>query len=239
MALCTDCNSCNASSVLSNIAPSLPQYPGFKGKVTNPSFILFRSRGQPDRVSASKVSSSADSCSINVSRSQFDTSTVGHMDSVWMVWQVSGWLCDSRASQVSRFSVLLLFVIQMLDLDSTTSALGSIDPIQAFWIVCRWLCCASVLQVSLFELLRHFVVDTLDPDVYRSDLVSSTSEPGSNDPMETFRGVSGWLRDSHASQVSHFDFSCFVDLYRFNLDPAASAVSQSEVLGRFYNPNTT
>ena len=132
---------------------------------------------------------------IDVCRLQFDTaaSTAGRMDSIWTVWQVSGWLHDSRASQVSCFSVLLLFVVQTLDLelsrhdlDSTTSALGSNDPIQAFRIICGWLRCASALQVSLFKLLHHFVIDTLDPDVYRSDLVSSASEPGSNDPMETF-----------------------------------------------------
>ena len=142
---------------------------------------------------------------------------------------VSGWLRDVGTSAVSGFVFSCHFVIHTLDLelsrhdlDSTTSALGSNDPIQVFRIVCGWLRCASALQVSLFKLLRHFVVDALDPDVYRSDLVSSTSEPGSNDPMETFRGVSGWLCGMGTSAVSRFAFSSLADFYRFDLESSTS-----------------
>ena len=108
-----------ASSILSVIAPSLPWYPGFKGKVTNPSFILFRSPGRPDRVSASKVSPSADLCSIDVCRSRFDLATLmaGCMDSVLTFWWVSKGLGESGMSAISLFIFSCRFVIDMLDLD--------------------------------------------------------------------------------------------------------------------------
>ena len=45
---------------------------------------------------------------------------------------------------------------------------------------------------------------------------------GSVDPMEAFGVVSGWLHDAGMSTVSGFVFLHLVDLYRFDLDVAAS-----------------
>ena len=164
-----------------NFVPSLPRYPGFKGKVTNPSFILFRSRGWLDHVSASKVSVSADSRLIDVCRYGFDSaaSTDESNDSVSTLWRVTGWLCSAGMSVVSLFVFSCRFVTDMLDLDLYRSDLdgnmstpGSNDPMHTFHIISAWLRCAGAFLVSRFD-FWHLA----DSCRYGFDSSASTSMP--------------------------------------------------------------
>ena len=69
-------------------------------------------------MSASKVSPSADSRSINVCRLRFDTavSMAGCIDPMEMFRVVSAWLRGVAMSQVSRLAALRYFDIDTLDL---------------------------------------------------------------------------------------------------------------------------
>ena len=83
------------------------------------------------------------------------------MDSIWTVWRVSEWLRELGTSQVSRFVILCLFVIDTLDLDlyrfnldSSGSTARSIDLQATPRRVSVWLRSAGTLQVSPFDVLR-------------------------------------------------------------------------------------
>ena len=149
-------------------------------------------------------------------------STAGRMDSVWMVWRVSGWLRDLGMSQVSGFDFLHIVYLYRFDLDPATSTSPSIesnDSIQTFWIVLGWLHCASALQVSCFVPLHLFVIDVLGPEVYRFDLHPIASRPGSNSLIQTFRIICGWLRNFRASQVSNFSVLLLFVIQTLDLEP--------------------
>ena len=213
--------------MVSIVAPRLPRLPIFKGKFIKP----FRSPIQPDRVNVSKVSSSTILCSTDISRFCFDVAaaTAGPMNSVSMVWRVSGWLRNVGTSQVNHLIPLHLFVIQMLDpdlyrfdLQSSTLPPGSNDLIQAFRVVSAWLHDPTVFQVSRFDFLCCF-------DLYRFNLDPAASMTLSNVSIRTFQSVCRWLRHSGAFQVSRSDFlRCFVtdtldlDVYRSHLGPSVS-----------------
>ena len=111
---------------------------------------------------------------VNVFRSNLHaaTSTAGPMDSVSTVWIVYGRLRGSRASQVSPFAFLLLFVIEALDLepcrfDLHAAALTpeSNDSIGMFGIISAWLRGADAFEVSHFDFtaLADFCRFNLDP----------------------------------------------------------------------------
>ena len=103
-----------------------------------------------------------------------------------------------NASQVSLSAVPRPTDISRFDLDAATSTAGPMDPMEVFWNVCGWLRAVHKSQVSGFVPLRYFVAETLDPEVYRFNLHSSASTLGSNDPIGSFRRISGWLHDAHA-----------------------------------------
>ena len=124
----------------------------------------------------SKVSLSTISHWADVYRFDLDaaTSTAGPRDSVSMLWVVSVWLHIVGTSQVSRFDILLLFVIKTLDLnlyrsefDLITLMAGSNDPIGTFGQEFRWLCDVHASQVSRFDFC-HLT------DVSRYNFQSST-----------------------------------------------------------------
>ncbi|KIM68501.1 hypothetical protein SCLCIDRAFT_20413 [Scleroderma citrinum Foug A] len=83
-----------SSSVVFNFAPRLPRHPGLKCL-------------QVDCIALTRP------------RSGFDTATltVELNDSISMAWRVSGWLRDVGTSQVSCFTFLCYFGVDMLDLD--------------------------------------------------------------------------------------------------------------------------
>ena len=99
---------------------------------------------------------------------------------------------------------------------------GSMDPMESFGSVSEWLRCAGAFQVSRFDFLCYFVIDTLDLDLYRLDLDGNASMPGSNDPMQTFRVVSAWLRGADPFWVSPFDLLRLADVCRHEFDSSAS-----------------
>ena len=139
----------------------------------------------------SKVSTSVHLRSTNVCRRDLDSATLtgGSIDSVWMVWRVSGWLRNSGMSQVSGFDFLRIVDLYRFDLDVIASTVGSNGPIQTFRVVWRWLHCAGTYPVSLFDLLHCFVIQTLDFDHYRCDLHPAVSTVGPVGPIATFRSV--------------------------------------------------
>ena len=50
------------------------------------------------------------------------------------------------------------------------------------------------------------------------------------DLMELFRVGFEWLCHAGTYPVSLFDFSCWIDLYRLNLDPAASTSMSNDII---------
>ena len=111
------------------------------------------------------------------------------------------------------------------DLDAATLMAESNDSISMVWRVSGWLCNVGMSQVSHFTFLHYFGIDTLDLDVDRLDLDSTTSllpSNESNDSVQTFQIILGWLRSLGMYLVSLFDFSHWIDVYRCDLDTAAS-----------------
>ena len=116
----------------------LPLHPGLKGKFLRPSYSLYKSPCRPQRVIASKVGISDLLRSTDVCRLDLDAAALPSMFdvSIRMFRSICGWLRDSRASQVSCFAVLHLFVVETLDfelyrfdLGPSVSTPGSSDPI--------------------------------------------------------------------------------------------------------------
>ena len=91
-----------------------------------------------------------------------------------------------------------------------------------------WLHGPDAFWVSPFTVFPFFVIETLDPDLYRSDLYFSTSTPVSNDPIGTFRVISGWLRCAGAFLVNRFVFLHLADFYSFKLEPSVSTLMPNE-----------
>ena len=76
-------------------------------------------------------------------------------------------------------------------------------------------------------------------NIYRWDFDTATLTPGPMDPMESFGNVSEWLHCTGAFQVSRFDFLCYfvidtLDLYRLDLDAAASTPGSIDPIGMFW-----
>ena len=91
-----------------------------------------------------------------------------------------------------------------------------------------WLHGPDAFWVSPFTVFPFFVIETLNPDLYRSDLYFSTSTPVSNDPIGTFRVISGWLCCAGAFLVNCFVFLRLADFYSFKLEPSASMLMPNE-----------
>ena len=104
------------------------------------------------------------------------------------------WLRSMGTSQVSLFTVSLLFVIETLDLDlyrfdlhSSASTLGSNDPIGPFQQVPTWLCRAGMHPVSCLAVLRL-------ADLCRCGFDSSASPSTPDVSVRTFCVTGGWPR---------------------------------------------
>ena len=156
-------------------------------------------------------------------------STPGSNDPTGTSRKVSAWLHGAGTHPVSHFDFCGLADICRYGFDAAALTVESNDSISTVWRDSGWLRDVGTSQVSRFAFLRYFGIDALNPDLHRFDLQSSTSTPGSNDPMQTFRVVLGWLRYAGASAVSHFVILCLfvvdtldLDLYRFNLDSSGS-----------------
>ena len=229
-----------------NIAPRFPWLPALKGKFVKPFYSLFRSPGQLDHVSTSKVSASAFSRLTDVSRFRFDAamSMLGLVDLPEMFRVMSGWLRSVCASKVSHFDFLPPVVIDALnlelhrfDLDPITSLSPfneSNDSIGPFWIISWWLHSSGEYLVSHFILSCWFLIDTLDLDVYRFNLHPIASRTGSNDLNQTFRIICRWMCGTHAYPVSCFDFSSYADIYRLEFDSSASTAPCNESIWMFF-----
>jgi len=76
------------------IVPRLPQHPEFEGKFIYPSDLFSRSPYWLQCVNTSKVGVSAISRLTDICRCDLDSpmSTPGSIDSIGLVWAVSGWL---------------------------------------------------------------------------------------------------------------------------------------------------
>ena len=114
-------------------------------------------------MNASKVSPSADSCSINVYRFRFDAAalTDESNDSVSMFWSFCRWLHGADTFQVSLSIFSHCFVVETLnlelyryDLNLITSTAGPNDPIGMFQVVSTWLHDSRTSAVSLFDFLH-------------------------------------------------------------------------------------
>ena len=115
-----------------------------------------------------------------------------------------------------------------LDLDAATSTVGSVDSVSMVWRVSEWLHGLGMSTVSLFVFSCRFVTHMLDLHLYRSDLYSSVSMPGSNDPTGRFRGVSAWLHGPGTSALSRFTFLSLADFYSFEFEPSVSTSTSRE-----------
>ena len=104
------------------------------------------------------------------------------------------------------------------DLDAAVLTPRSNDPIGTHGVVSGWLCELGTSMVSGSIFLCLIDTDALDFELYSFDLHPIALLPGPNDPMQTFRVVSGWLCYAGASTVSHFAFLSWADFYRSNFD---------------------
>ena len=77
-------------------------------------------------------------------------------------------------------------------------------------------------MVSCFSFSSCFVIETLDLELSRLNLDAATSTDESNDSIQTFGVIYGWLCSAHAFKVSHFDFSCLADVFSFDIDSTMS-----------------
>ncbi|KIM66678.1 hypothetical protein SCLCIDRAFT_21846 [Scleroderma citrinum Foug A] len=107
--------------------------------------------------------------------------------------------------------------------DTAASTPGSNNSVSTIWMVSGWLRESGTFQVSRFAVQSFADIYMLDLDVYRRDLDAAASMHGSNDPIQMFRVVLWWLRDSGASQPHCFDSR------RVNAVAASHAVSVTTV----------
>ena len=153
----------------------------------------------------------------------------GSNDPAGTSWRVYEWLGGLGTFQVSRFSVLRLFTVDVLDLERyrydfhpAASTPGSNNPIGSFRVVSAWLHDSGASQVSVS--IRFHPIN-----ISRFEFNTAASTPGSMDLPATLSRVYEWLHRSGMSAVSHFIFSSWIgtdmldlDIYRFDLDAATS-----------------
>ena len=123
---------------------------------------------------------------------------------------------------------ILNLELYRFNLDADMSMAGCMDPMEMFRVVSAWLRGVAMSQVSRLAALRYFDIDTLDLGLYRCDLDPTASPSPSNDSVQRFWIICGWLHCSGAFLVSCFDFSALADFYRFEFDSATSTVTPDE-----------
>ena len=76
-------------------------------------------------------------------------------------------------------------------------------------------------------------VHSRSTDVCRLDLDAAASTAGPMDSVSMVWSVSAWLHDASAYLVSRFDFLRLIDLYSFDLNPAASTPRSIDPIATF------
>ena len=139
-----------------------------------------------------------DALDLDLYRFDFDSITLmtGSNDPTAMFQVVWEWLHESGMYPVSHFMLLHWINPYRFKFDSSVStAVLPLHPALNGKITNR----SVLLSRSLLQLQHDNVslVSHLDffrlTNVYSFSFESSTSTPGSNDPIQTFRGISGWL----------------------------------------------
>ena len=138
-----------------------------------------------------------------------------------------------NVSKVGVSAVLHSTDVFRFEFNSSASTFGPTDPMATLWGISAWLHNLGMSMVSRFNFFCLV-------DVYRCDLDAATSTVGPMDSVSTVWIVYGWLHGSHASQVSPFAvFPPFVvqtlniELYSFNLHPAALTPESNDSIGTF------
>ena len=110
---------------------------------------------------------------------------------------------------------------------------GSNNSVSTIWMVSGWLRESGMFQVSCFAVQCFADVYTLDLDVYRRNLDAAASTHGSNDPIQMFRVVPRWLRNSGVSQVSVS--VCFrpINVSRYDFDSTALTPGSNDPMETF------
>ena len=116
-------------------------------------------------------------------------------------------------------------IIQHLSMPGSAGFCGSIGSVLATRLLCLWLHSAPEDRSRHIPTSISVHSPLSSPEVYRFDIDLITSPSPSiesNDSIQTFWIISGWLHCASVLQVSCFDFYCLTDFRRYEFDSSAS-----------------